>query len=113
VLLRGPSTLTTGDRELIATFVSARNDYYFCQTIHGAATAYHLKGNEQVVAEVKGNLEGTSVPPELKALLAIAGKCSRAENEYNRKTSTGRAHRGCDRSGDSRRGPIAARNLHV
>ena len=34
VLLRGPSTLSRGERETIATFVSSRNDCSFCQTSH-------------------------------------------------------------------------------
>jgi len=37
VLLRGPSTLARGERELIATYVSSLNDCYYCQTSHGAA----------------------------------------------------------------------------
>ncbi len=53
VLLRGPSTLTRAERELIATHVSARNDSFFCQTIQGAVAAHHLNGNEQVVEDVK------------------------------------------------------------
>ena len=36
VLLRGPNSLTQGERELIATYVSSENDCYYCQTIHGA-----------------------------------------------------------------------------
>ena len=43
VLLHGPSTLTGGERELIATYVSSENDCYFCQTSHGAAAAAHLE----------------------------------------------------------------------
>jgi alkylhydroperoxidase family enzyme len=31
LLLRGPNTLSPGDRELIATFVSSRNDCFFCR----------------------------------------------------------------------------------
>jgi AhpD family alkylhydroperoxidase len=42
VLLYGPNTLTRGERELIATYVSSQNDCYFCQTSHGAAAAAHL-----------------------------------------------------------------------
>jgi len=42
VLLRGPHTLSLGERELIATYVSARNDCNYCQTIHGAIAAHHL-----------------------------------------------------------------------
>jgi len=44
ILLRGPSTLTSGERELIATYVSSQNDCFFCQSIHGAVAAYHLGG---------------------------------------------------------------------
>jgi uncharacterized peroxidase-related enzyme len=74
VLLRGPSTLTPGERELIATYVSAQNDCYFCQTIHGAVAAHHLNGNEQLVIDVKQNPLGAGVSDKLKALLTIAGK---------------------------------------
>jgi len=77
VLLRGPSTLSPGERELIATLVSARNDCFFCQTVHGAVAAYHLGGNEQLVLDVKQDTEGAGVSDKLKALLAIAGKVQR------------------------------------
>jgi AhpD family alkylhydroperoxidase len=37
VLRRGPHTLSPGERELIATYVSSENDCRYCQTIaeHG------------------------------------------------------------------------------
>src|ERR1700685_251043 len=74
VLLRGPSTLSPGERELIATYVSARNDCTYCQTIHGAIAAYHLAGNEELVQRVKLDFEQAGISEKLKALLAIAGK---------------------------------------
>lgn len=74
VLLRGPSTLTPGERELIATSVSARNDCFFCQTIHGAVAAHHLGGNEQLVEDVKRDVEQAAISAKLKALLTIAAK---------------------------------------
>ena len=74
VLLRGPNTLTSGERELIATYVSSRNDCHFCQASHGAAAAHHLGGNEQLIADVKQNFEVAPISAKLKALLAIAGK---------------------------------------
>ena len=74
VLLRGPSTLTPGERELIATYVSSQNDCFFCQSIHGAVAAYHLGGDEKLVVDVKQNYQGAEVSSKLKALLAIAGK---------------------------------------
>jgi uncharacterized peroxidase-related enzyme len=74
VLLRGPSTLTRGERELIATFVSARNDCRYCQTIHGAIAAHHLGGAEDLVVAVKTDPERAAISEKLKALLVIAGK---------------------------------------
>jgi uncharacterized peroxidase-related enzyme len=76
ILLHEPNSLTPGERELIATYVSSQNDCYFCQTSHGAAAASHLGGGD-VVKQVKTNFESASVSPKLKALLAIAGKVQR------------------------------------
>jgi uncharacterized peroxidase-related enzyme len=76
ILLHEPSTLTPGERELIATYVSSQNDCYFCQTSHGAAAAAHLGGDE-VVKQVKTDFQSAPVTPKLKALLAIAGKVQR------------------------------------
>jgi uncharacterized peroxidase-related enzyme len=74
VLLRGPHSLTQGERELIATYVSARNDCVYCQTIHGAIAAHHLDGNEALVQSVKLDPEEAEVSEKMKALLTIAGK---------------------------------------
>jgi uncharacterized peroxidase-related enzyme len=78
VLLRGPSTLTSGEREMIATLVSARNDCYFCQTSHRAAAAHHLSGNYALVDAVRADYQSAPVSPKLKALLAIAAKVQRS-----------------------------------
>jgi uncharacterized peroxidase-related enzyme len=74
VLLHGPSTLTPGERELIATFVSNRNECYFCQTSHGAAAAAHLANDWGLVESVKRDFQHAEISEKLKALLAIAGK---------------------------------------
>ena len=74
VLLRGPHTLSPGERELIATFVSARNDCRYCQTIHGAIAAHHLHGDEDLVVAVKRDPQRAAISDKLKALLVIAGK---------------------------------------
>ncbi len=57
VLLRGAHTLSPGERELIATFVSAQNDCRYCQTIHGAIAAHHLNGDEDLVRRVKHDFQ--------------------------------------------------------
>jgi uncharacterized peroxidase-related enzyme len=73
VLLRGPNTLTSAEREMIAAFVSDRNDCHFCHASHRAAAAHHMNGSYEVVDAVKRNFQSAPVSPKLKALLAIAG----------------------------------------
>jgi len=77
VLLRGPHTLSPGERELIATFVSSENDCRYCQTIHGAIAAHHLNGNENLVLDVKADPQHAAISEKLKALLVIAGKTAK------------------------------------
>jgi uncharacterized peroxidase-related enzyme len=73
-LLRGPNTLTSAEREMIAAYVSYRNECDFCQLSHSAAAAAHLKGNYDLVEQIKVNPEAAPVSDKLKALLAVAGK---------------------------------------
>ena len=77
VLLRGPSTLSPGECELIATYVSHLNDCYYCQTMHGAIAAAHLDGNEDLVKRVKADFQHADISDKLKALLVIAAKVQR------------------------------------
>ena len=73
ILLHEPNSLTPGERELIAAFVSARNRTTFCELSHSAAATAHL-GDASVVERVKTDFRDAPVTPKLKALLAIAGK---------------------------------------
>jgi uncharacterized peroxidase-related enzyme len=74
ILLRGPNSLTSAEREMIAAHVSFRNECDFCQLSHSAAAAAHLNGNYDLVEHAKSNPETAGVSGKLKALLAIAGK---------------------------------------
>ena len=73
-LLRGPNSLTSAEREMIAAFVSARNDCHFCHASHRAAAAHHQGGDYSVVDAVRADYQSAPVSAKLKALLAIAGK---------------------------------------
>lgn len=73
VLLRGPSTLTEGERELIATLVSYRNECTFCATAHTAA-ADILLGEEITSAKVKQDIATAPVSGKMRALLTIAAQ---------------------------------------
>jgi uncharacterized peroxidase-related enzyme len=74
VLLHGPSTLSPGERELIATYVSSRNDCYFCHSSHGAAAAAHMGKDWGLVDQVKRDYACAEISEKLKSLLTIAGK---------------------------------------
>ena len=74
ILLRGDSTLSRGEREMIATHVSWRNDCFFCQRIHGAVAAAQLGHDEALVKKVKTDWADADISLKLKALLNIAGK---------------------------------------
>jgi uncharacterized peroxidase-related enzyme len=74
VLLRGPNSLTPGEREMIAMYVSFQNDCRFCQLSHGAAAAEHLGGNYDLIDRVKRDYATAEISDKLKSLLAIAGK---------------------------------------
>ena len=72
VLLRGPSTLPRGERELIAAYVSALNDCRYCASSHSACAAAQLPGGMTLVEQVRANPSTAPVPAKLKALLRIA-----------------------------------------
>jgi uncharacterized peroxidase-related enzyme len=72
VLLRGPSTLTRGERELIAAYVSALNDCRYCTSSHSACAAAQLPGGMALVEQVRADPGTAPVSAKLKALLAIA-----------------------------------------
>jgi AhpD family alkylhydroperoxidase len=71
VLLRGPSTLTQGERELIASSVSWWNDCRFCHASHGAAAAAFCMFNRYVDGLA------TSAPESNEAYRAIGQKMAR------------------------------------
>lgn len=72
VLLRGPSTLTRGERELLAAYVSALNECRYCASSHSACAAAQLPEGMALVEQVRADPATAPVPAKLKALLAIA-----------------------------------------
>lgn len=71
-LLRSENTLTRGERELIATYVSYLNDCFFCQNAHGGLAQHYLQCDLTFIDGVKANPAGSKIPDKMKALLAIA-----------------------------------------
>ncbi len=74
VLLRGTSPLSEAERELIAAYVSHRNNCMFCRNSHAAAARVLYGGDESKVDEVLNHIDSATVSEQMKALLNIAGK---------------------------------------
>ena len=78
VLLRGESTLSRGERELIAAYVSRLNECAFCAASHGACAAGLLPGGPKQVEHVLADAKTAPVSYKLRALLHIAGLVQRS-----------------------------------
>lgn len=72
-LLRGPSSLSEGERELIASVVSSGNECRFCTSAHTAA-ANMLLGETETSARVLSDIVTAPVSDKMKALLVVAVK---------------------------------------
>jgi uncharacterized peroxidase-related enzyme len=71
ILLRGESSLTEGERELIAAVVSSGNECRFCTAAHTAAADLYLR-DPSISAAAKSDPTAAPVSEKMKALLAIA-----------------------------------------
>ena len=74
VLLRRESTLSEAERELIAAYVSKRNDTMFCMMSHAAASKALYGDDATIVDDVLKDMQHANISDKMKALLNIAGK---------------------------------------
>ena len=81
VLLRGPSTLSRGERELIGAYVSGLNNCRYCSSAHSACAAAQLPGGMAVVDQVHANPASAPVPGKIKSLLDIAAAVQRSGHD--------------------------------
>lgn len=74
--MRGPSTWSIGDREMMAAYVSRQNACPFCVKAHSAvaAGAYNDRGK---VDEVLTDIEKAPIASSLRATLLMLGKLTR------------------------------------
>lgn len=70
----GSSSLTGGERELIAAYVSHRNNCYFCHNSHKAVALEMWDGGKELADQVMRDLDSAPVSEKLKSLLRIAEK---------------------------------------
>jgi uncharacterized peroxidase-related enzyme len=78
-LLHNPHpTLSPGERELIATYVSSLNHCKYCMSTHGAIAKHHLGNNAALVSSVIADLETALLTKKMKALLRIAAQVQKS-----------------------------------
>lgn len=88
VLLHAPNTLTPGERELIATYVSALNSCEFCTLSHGAFAAVQLPGGMELVEQVRIDPGQAPISAKLRALLHVASLVQRGGREVTTEAVT-------------------------
>jgi uncharacterized peroxidase-related enzyme len=79
-LMRGPSALTPGQRELIAAFTSSRNQCPFWIGSH-AAVAAELLGSRELVQSVLKNYTTAPISDAEKALFKFVAKVNRTSSQ--------------------------------
>jgi uncharacterized peroxidase-related enzyme len=67
-------TLSAGERELIATYVSSLNTCKYCTSSHSATAKYQLGGDGEIAKQVIADPETAPISQKLKTLLKIAAK---------------------------------------
>jgi len=77
VLLVAESTLSRGERELVAAYVSRLNRCHFCCASHSAAAEAQLEDGAGLVASTLDDPGAAPLSAKLRALLAVAGKVQR------------------------------------
>jgi uncharacterized peroxidase-related enzyme len=73
-MLRGPLSLSRGERELIAAYTSDLNETPFCAGSHSAFAAAQLEGGQDLVKAVLHEPDDAPITPRLRALLRIAAE---------------------------------------
>ena len=74
ILLRGESPLLEAERELIAAYVSYRNNCTFCWNSHAAAARCLFGEEKNIVDQVLKDMQRSNVSDKMKALLNIAAR---------------------------------------
>lgn len=83
VLMRDENSLSRGERELIAMYVSYLNDCFFCENAHGGVAQHYLECNLDFIKQVKKDFNTTDLSDKMKLLLAIAGSVQKGGKQVS------------------------------
>jgi uncharacterized peroxidase-related enzyme len=73
-ILLGPSTLTPGERETIAAYVSMLNNCEFCHESHSASANAHFNDNGETITCLRKDVSTVPLSEKMKKLLAVAAQ---------------------------------------
>ena len=83
-LLHNPHpTLSAGEREMIAAYVSRLNHCHYCSNIHGAIARHQLGEDAALMEQVFINPDTANISSKMKALLKIAAKVKNGGKNVN------------------------------
>ncbi len=92
-IMRGPSPLSPGQRELIGTFVSRLNSCPYCHDVHNEAVkAYGM--NEALTRQLMDDPDSADIDDDFKVLLTLVRKVTEgayrvSESDYERMYAAG------------------------
>jgi uncharacterized peroxidase-related enzyme len=84
VLLRADNSLSRGERELIAGYVSQGNSSEFCTSGHFTIASFQMENGPEVVQAVRVMPDEAPISAKMKALLRIAEKVRAGEQKVLR-----------------------------
>jgi uncharacterized peroxidase-related enzyme len=91
------NSLSRGERELIATYVSYLNDCFFCQNVHGAMAGHYLGCNIEQIDRIKQDFKTAELDGKMKALLSIAASVQKGgKNVTSEQIAEARNHGAAD-----------------
>ncbi|MBS1914230.1 MAG: peroxidase-related enzyme [Bacteroidetes bacterium] len=95
-LMRGTSSLSVAERELIAAYVSRLNGCFFCYQSHASTARYLFGADAGVVDAVIADLGSAPVDERMRALLGIAATVQRDARDVTREDADAARSAGAD-----------------
>ena len=84
-LMRGPSSLSSGERELIAAYVAYSNESKYCELSHASNAAESLNCELNISKEFREGFPNLKISDKLRALLDISSKVNESITKVSEK----------------------------
>jgi uncharacterized peroxidase-related enzyme len=95
-IMRGPSVLTPGQRELIAAYVSGINQCRYCHGVHAETAKAYQDIPREAVDRMLADLETAGFEDKIKPILRLARKLTQAPADVTDADTRAVLHAGWD-----------------